>query len=128
MPISFWSVFAAWLLIYLTKIPVAVAMHRAGGYDNRDPRRQQANLEGFGARAVAAHHNGFEAFAPFAAAVLVAHLLGARSGVMDALALTFLVARLVYVGCYLGDLATLRSVVWGVGWLATLAMFVAPLF
>ena len=44
------------------------AMQRAGGYDNHLPRAQQAQLEGWGARSVAAHQNGFETFAPFAAA------------------------------------------------------------
>ena len=54
-------------MVYCTKLPVAVAMQRAGGYDNRMPRVQQARLEGWGARSVAAHQNGFESFAPFAA-------------------------------------------------------------
>jgi len=37
------------------------------------------------------------------------------------------VSRLAYVACYLSDLATLRSAVWTVGWLATLALFVSPI-
>ena len=127
MAFHFWCVIAAWGVVYLTKLPVAVAMQRAGGYDNHHPRAQQAALEGFGARAVAAHLNGFESFAPFAAAVLVAHLSDAPVAVVDLLASVFVSARVLYVACYLADLAALRSAVWTVGFLATLGLFVSPL-
>ena len=125
MPVHFWCVVAAWAVVYSSKLPVAVAMQRAGGYDNHHPRAQQAALEGFGARAVAAHLNGFETFAPFAAAVLVAHVLGARAGLIDTLAVAFVVSRVVYVACYLADLASLRSAVWMVGFALTLGLFLA---
>jgi uncharacterized MAPEG superfamily protein len=127
MEIHFWCIAAAWIVIYLTKVPVAAAMLRAGGYDNHHPRAQQAQLSGWGARAVAAHLNGFEAFAPFAAAVLVAHLAGGPTMVVDGLAAAFVASRLLYIVCYLADWATVRSVVWSVGFLATLALFATPL-
>jgi uncharacterized MAPEG superfamily protein len=127
MEIHLWCVPAAWLLVYSSKIPVAVAMQRAGGYDNRHPRNQQAGLTGWGARSVAAHLNGFETFAPFAAAVLVAHVAGATTGLVDALAVVFVASRAVYVPCYIADLSTLRSLVWTVGIIATLGLFLAPI-
>jgi uncharacterized MAPEG superfamily protein len=127
MPVHFWCVVAAWAVVYLSKLPVAVAMQRAGGYDNRHPRAQQAALEGFGARAVAAHLNGFETFAPFAVAVLIAHLLAAPAARIDALAAIFVASRVVYVACYLANLASLRSAVWMVGFAATLGLFLLPL-
>ncbi len=126
MPVHLWCVVAAWAVVYSSKLPVAVAMQRAGGYDNHHPRAQQAALEGFGARAVAAHLNGFETFAPFAAAVLAAHVLGARAALVDTLAVLFVVSRVAYVACYLADLATLRSAVWMVGFALTLGLFLAP--
>lgn len=67
MPVYFWCVMLAWIWVYLSKGPVAMAMNKLGGYDNRNPRAQQAELTGWGARATAAHANGFEAFAPFGA-------------------------------------------------------------
>jgi uncharacterized MAPEG superfamily protein len=127
MAIHLWCIVAAWLVVYATKLPLAAAMHRAGGYDNRHPRAQQACLTGWGARSLAAHQNGFETFAPFAVAVLMAHLAGASATVVDALAVTFVASRLVYVGCYLADLASLRSAVWTVGWVATFGLFLSPL-
>jgi len=126
MEVHLWCIVAAWVLIYAGKLPVAVAMHKAGGYDNHLPRAQQAALTGWGARSVAAHLNGFETFAPFAAAVLVAHISGAATGLIDGLAVVFVVSRLFYVGFYLADLAGLRSTVWTVGWIVTLVLFLTP--
>lgn len=127
MPIYFWCVVVAWVWVYLCKGPVAVAMNRLGGYDNHHPRAQQAKLTGWGARATAAHLNGFEAFAPFAAAVLTAHVLDASAGLVTGLAITFVVARIAYSLLYVADLATLRSLVWAVGWFTTLGLFISPL-
>jgi len=127
MEIHLWCIVAAWLVVYGTKLPVAAAMHRAGGYDNHLPRAQQARLEGWGARSVAAHQNSFENFAPFAAAVLVAHLAGGPERVVDLLAVSFVVARIIYVICYLADWALLRSGVWTVGFLVTFALFLTTL-
>lgn len=128
MEIHLWCIVAAWLVVYGTKIPVALAMQRAGGYDNSLPRAQQARLEGWGARSVAAHQNGFENFAPFAAAVLVAHLAGGPDRIVDLLAVSFVVARIVFAICYLADWALLRSAVWTFGFLVTFALFITPLF
>jgi uncharacterized MAPEG superfamily protein len=126
MAISLWCIVVAWLVVYFTKLPVAVAMQQAGGYDNHLPRAQQARLEGWGARSVAAHQNGFEGFAPFAAAVLVAHLGGGPERLVDLLAVSYVIARIGYVTCYLADWASLRSAVWTVGFLVTLALFLTP--
>lgn len=127
MAIHLWCIVAAWVVVYLTKIPVALAMQLAGGYDNHYPRAQQATLTGWGARALAAHQNGFETFAPFAAAVLVAHIAGGPVTLVDGLALAFVAARVVYISCYIADLSTLRSTVWSIGWLATWGLFLSPL-
>ena len=127
MEIHLWCIVAAWLVVYCSKLPVAVAMQRAGGYDNRLPRAQQARLDGWGARSVAAHQNGFENFAPFAAAVLVAHLGGGPERLVDLLAISFVMVRIGYVICYLADRALLRSAVWSVGFLLTFALFLTPL-
>ncbi len=96
------------------------------GTVNHHPRAQQAALNGWGARSLAAHLNGFETFAPFAVAVLVAHISGAASGLVDILAVVFVVSRVLYVALYLADLASLRSLVWSVGWIVTLVLFLSP--
>lgn len=83
--------------------------------------RAPAGLAGEGACRAA---ELLEALAIFAAAVLTAHLAGAPQGSVDALALAFIVARLLYVACYLADRATLRSLVWLVGLGLSIALFV----
>ncbi len=45
--------------------PVAFAMNKLDGYDNKHPREQQSKLTGFGARALAAHQNCFESLPAF---------------------------------------------------------------
>ncbi len=82
-----------------------------------------ANLQGWRARADAAHRNHFEAFPAFAAAVIIAQLKHTPQPTIDALAAGFIVARLVYTGCYLAGLASLRSLVWFAGVGCTLALF-----
>src|SRR5215831_13989001 len=102
MNVSYLCVGIAFLLLYLTKIPVAIAMQRQpGGYDNGYPRDQEARLEGWGRRAYAAHQNAFESFAPFAAAVILANLAHANPLWTSRLALAFVSARVLYTACYL---------------------------
>jgi len=126
MAVHLWCIVAAWVWVYAGKLPVAMAMQKAGGYDNRHPRTQEAALTGWGARSLAAHLNGFETFAPFAAAVLVAHISGAPIGFVDTLSIVFVASRVVYVGLYVADLAALRSTVWSIGWIVTLVLFISP--
>lgn len=128
MTTPFVCVLIAFLLIYVPKIPLSVAMARQpGGYDNKNPRAQQNALDGMGARARGAHYNGFEAFPPFAAAVFVAHLGGAAADHRASiLAIAFVVARTLYIGAYLADLDYLRSAIWGIGLLCTVALFCLP--
>jgi uncharacterized MAPEG superfamily protein len=120
-------IFVAYLLVFFPKIVVAVAQAKQpGGYDNQHPRDQQARLEGWGKRAVAAHMNAFEALAPFAAAVLVALVGHADLGVVTPLAIAFLVIRVAYTLIYIGGMGMLRSAVWTLGFLATCALFLSP--
>jgi uncharacterized MAPEG superfamily protein len=118
-------VFLAFLLIYLPKIPLSVAMAKSpGGYNNRQPRDQQAALEGWGRRAAAAHANGFESFAPFAAAVLVAHLVRTDPHTTAVIAIVHVAARTIYPVAYIADIHALRSTVWFVGFGATAGLFI----
>ena len=103
------------LITYLSKVPVAVAMAKLGGYDNHMPRDQQARLSGWGRRALAAHQNSFEIFPIYAACALVGHLTTATPERATPLAAVFLVSRVLYVACYLADWSNLRSFVWFVG-------------
>ena len=112
------------ILIIGTVVP-AKAMGRLE-YDNGDPRNARFWTPGFRARSLAAHQNGWEAFGFFAAAVIVAEFRGAAQSKVDALAAAFVVARFLYVVCYLGDRPTARSIVWAVGFFLVMALFFSP--
>lgn len=116
------------VLVYLSKLPLAVAMRRLpGGYDNKEPRAQAAKVEGWGRRAAAAHANGFENFPGFAAGVLVAHVTGADPKLATILAVTYVAARALYPVIYIANIHALRSMVWAVGFACTLGLMLLPL-
>ena len=106
---------------------VAVGIAKAGGerYNNRHPRVWLGKQQGYRARAAAAESNSFEAFPFFAAAVIIAHLTQAPQGRLDLLAVGFVLARIAYVICYLADWHWARSLVWFVGYVACIAIFLS---
>ncbi len=99
-----------------------------GGYDNQSPRAWLGQQQGFRARANAAQANSFEALPLFMAGVLVAQQTGARPGLVDGLALAFVVLRVVYIACYLSNRDLLRSTVWTLGLGVSVALFFAAAF
>ena len=129
MSLPLWCLFIAALLVILSKAPAMRAMAgMQGGYDNQHPRAQQASLTGAGARGLAAHQNTIEAFPMFAAGVIVAEVFAAGSAVAAVLAVVFIVSRIAYIGLYVANIATIRSLVWAAGYLASLGLMLAPLY
>jgi len=116
MTVAFWCVLIA---IVLPILCAGLAKFALGGFrlsDNRDPRDFLDSLEGPARRAHAAQLNSFEALPAFAAAVIIADIVGnAQQVTMDVLAVMYITSRLLYIICYLADWATLRSLVWFVG-------------
>lgn len=120
MTIAYWSILAAALLPYF-----AVVAAKAGpAYDNRAPRAQLAQATGWRQRANWAQLNAFEAFAPFAAAVIVAQQLHAPQDRIDALALVFIAMRVLHLAFYILDRPTLRSLAWTAGFACVIGLFV----
>jgi len=105
-------VFIAALLPYLTKIPVAIAMHQVGGYDNANPRSQQSKLTGFGARALAAHQNAFESLVIFGVAIATALSTNSTGDEIITIAIVHVAARVIYSIMYYLDKNILRSFFW----------------
>jgi uncharacterized MAPEG superfamily protein len=123
MPIAYWCVLVAVILAYF---PTALPKVRKGGYDNAAPRESEARYTGFAARAYGAHQNGLEGLPFFGLAVLTADYLGGRADLVDALAMAYIGARVVYVALYLKGAATLRTVAWGIGFFIVIALFTSP--
>ena len=117
------------LLIYIPRIFVARGQaQQPEGYDNAHPRAQQAKLTGLAARARGAHDNSFEAFAPFAAGVLACKISGVDADEVALLSMGFVIVRVIYLVTYLKNLPTVRSIVWSVAFLLSLALLTLPLF
>lgn len=124
MTILVWALLIAVILPILAKAPLAVAMFKAGGYDNNHPRDQENSLTGFGARALAAHQNAFESLIIFAPAILLAMITGNTGELIQQLAMAHIAARVVYNLLYLADQATLRSLVWMIATGCSIAIIV----
>lgn len=120
MAIPYLCILISALLPYLW-----VSISKASGqrYDNRDPRGWLAKQENPRAhRANSAQLNAFEAFAPFAAGVLMAQSAGVNPDTITALSLIFVAARIVHGFFYLANSALWRSLVWGVGFACVFAL------
>lgn len=115
--------FIAMLLPYLAKGPVAWAMAKAGGYDNHHPRTQQAQLTGFGARALAGHQNAFESLLIFGLSVLTVIATGKVTPTAEWLAIVHIAARVAYQILYLLNKGTLRSLSWFVAIFSAFGVF-----
>ncbi len=127
--IPYLQIFLALTLVYLPRIYVTKEMAKLPeGYDNATPRDQQSRLTGIGRRAVGAHNNGFEAFAPFAAGVLTCRVAHVDLTATVILGAVFLAARTIYVFLYLYDKPNARSTMWTIAFLATCALLLYPVF
>lgn len=117
------SLFIATILPIVAKAPLAYAMIKAGGYNNRYPRTQQEGLEGFGARCKAAHENSFEALIMYTPAALAVIALGVATEWAQYCAMAFVFARVMYLIMYWIDQHLARSFFWAIGFGASLLMF-----
>ena len=122
MTIAYACILIAALLPYLW-----TAIYKSSGvrYDNRNPRAWLAKQEDPRLhRANNAQLNAFEAFAPFAAAVLMAQAAGVDASQVSWLATAFVVLRLLHGVFYLANKALLRSLVWGGGLACVIVLMV----
>lgn len=128
MTIPVLTVLFAILSIIITKMPVAYAMNQQkGGYNNRYPRDQQAQLAGFGKRALSAHMNSLEALPVFIAGLFCALFFKADETLINACCLLFVLGRVLYTVFYWMDVHAMRSLSWGVGFVSSCVLVVAPL-
>ena len=72
-------------------------------------------------------NNSFESLILFAPVALMVGLTGQSTGVTATFAVIFLIARLLYIPAYVMGLVPWRSMIWGVGFFATLALTIAAL-
>lgn len=110
MTIPYLCILVAALLPYAWTV---VAKASAPRYDNRDPRGWVAKQENPKVhRANGAQLNAFEAFAPFAAAVLMAQAAGVDPARIAQLSVAFVALRVLHGLFYVGNKPKFRSLVW----------------
>jgi uncharacterized MAPEG superfamily protein len=122
MTTAYWCVFAAALLPYAF---TGLAKFTGPRYDNHAPRDFLEQLHGWRKRAHWAQLNSFEAFAPFAAGVIVAQLSAVPQDRIDALALAFVALRVVYGALYVLDRPWLRSTAWALAFACIIVLFLS---
>ncbi len=120
MSIAYWCILIAAMLPYVW---IVVAKTGAPGYNNKDPRGWVAKQDNYRVRnANNAHLNAFEAFAPFAAAVLMAQFAGVAPGLISQIAVAFVVFRILHGIFYLCAIALMRSLAWIGGFACVIAL------
>ena len=123
MTTAYWCVLAAILMPYvwtgLAKFPSGFGLR-----DNHHPREYLDQLQGMPKRAHWAQLNTFESIPGFMAAVIIAHQAAAPQDRIDAIAITYIVLRLLYGIFYMTDKAELRSLVWAASLGCVVALFV----
>lgn len=122
MTIAYWCVV---LVAFLPVIWAGVAKFGAQYFDNERPRESLDRLTGWAQRANWAQMNSYEAFPPFAAGVIIAHLTATEQSTIDIIAGVFLACRIAHGVVYIANLPTIRSLVWTAGFLATVGLYIA---
>lgn len=114
MNVAYLCVLASALFPYFL-VAYAKASSRYLKEGNQEPRRYAETLSGPRKRAYWAHLNAFEAFPPFAAAVIIASIAGVDQSTINNLSVAFIVCRAAHGILYIVDFARLRSAVWMAG-------------
>ncbi|WP_157956787.1 MAPEG family protein [Salinicola halimionae] len=123
MNLPLWCLLITALLPFWLAFWSSSARRREFGHlDNHHPRQQYAQMEGKGARLWAAQGNAWEALALFTAGIVAVQTTGG-GWLADLACIVFVLARIGHGCCYAMDLATLRSALFGVSFLAVLCLF-----
>lgn len=109
--------------MFLPFVYTGYAKFSSRGYNNARVREFQEQLDGAARRAHHAHLNSFEAYPPFAVAVLLAHQMQAAQATVDVLAVAWLVLRLGYGWAYISDRPSLRSTLWALALIAVMGLW-----
>ncbi|RJE81372.1 MAPEG family protein [Paracoccus sp. JM45] len=106
-----------------------VAQRQVGRAAALSPRDNiSTQLTGRAGRLQRAFNNHFEGLIMFTLAVVVVTIGDASSGLTAVCAWVYLLARILYVPAYVLGWVPWRSVIWAVGFAATVVMIVAALF
>lgn len=122
MTTAYWSI----LLITLYPYVFCVLSKTGKGFDNNKPREYADKLKGWRQRAHWVQLNSYEILPAYVAAVLIAqHLLGhSHQHAINTACSVFVLSRIGYGIAYLANQATLRSVMWAIGFFGIIYLYV----
>lgn len=122
------------VLMMLCILPISCAWvsgyfrhQQLGVVDNKNPRTQNAQLTGAGARAVAAQLNAWEALAVYSAALLAVTIAQVPVASYATLTLVLLGCRIAHAVCYIANQDILRSLTFFGSYGISLYLFVMAL-
>ncbi|MBN2631311.1 MAG: MAPEG family protein [Rhodobacteraceae bacterium] len=115
---------AVQFLIFAIPANMELGTKYTAGPRDRAPERPLSTMAGRLQRAL---NNHFEGLILFTLAVVVVTLGQQSTALTQGAAWVYLIARVLYVPAYAFGLRPWRSVIWGVGFLATLIMIIAAL-
>jgi uncharacterized MAPEG superfamily protein len=113
-------------LIYFPFVVVAYGRIQVGN-DVAAPRSLFDKLPAYAQRATWAHQNSFEAFMLFAAAALMAYVTQVTAPLAMGVAIAHVTARFFYSVFYILNIPLGRSLMFGVGTLSTVTLFILSL-
>jgi uncharacterized MAPEG superfamily protein len=124
---AFTCIAIAFGLIVVTRGMLLFEQRRLGTIDNTRPRRQWRQLKDRGARVLETHADAVESFAPFAAAVLIAHFAGAIPKRIDMLAIAWTIVKVVHPAAHVAEADYLRAGLGAMSWLCVASLFTLAL-
>lgn len=115
-----------WCLLVMIVFPyVFTVLAKTGpGFNNQTPREYLDKVQGWRKRAYWVQLNSFEAFPGFAASIFVVHQMHADQIMVNRLAITFIVARILHAICYMANKSSLRTLFWSIGLGCVIAIFI----
>lgn len=121
--------YAVMAMVVASLLPFVFALLAkvAGGFDfkrdNANPRAFLAQTKGMSARLNAVQANSFESLPIFLASVLVAMHCFVPQAVVNVLAWLYVLLRIIYGLAYAFNMATFRSLIWGLSMFCCLWLF-----
>ena len=120
-----WAIVSVLIAGLLPVVCTGIAKRGFKHYDNHNPRAWLAQQTGERQRASAAEANSLEAFPFFAGGMILAMLAQTPVETVTWMGWAFVATRLAYIYCYVTDKASMRTLVWAIGYAITIALYVA---
>ena len=118
--ISFWCLFVAGFL----PIVCAGILKTDKSYDNSNPRKWLGNQGGYRERANAAQLNSWESFIWFSVSIILTLIHGpSDTEFVNTFSVLFILFRVLYIGFYVLDFSTLRTIAWLFGQACVVTIF-----